>query len=222
MEISAQPLSFPKLPIPRPPSSSSSSPLFFHLRPSAPFLGGVNNSPIKLQCIRSKATHGRSLVAINASGSQATATDNAERWLLEPVGDGDSRHLGFKVSMPGAFEIASNEVTVGRLPEKADMVIPVATVSGLHARIKKKEGSLLVMDLDSTNGTFIDDKRLRPGVAATASSGNCITFGDIHLAMFRVSKIGNVETAGDSEDSEAKPEAEESEESIDNPETTTS
>lgn len=51
------------------------------------------------------------------------------------------------------------------------------TVSGLHARIKKKGGVLLVMDLDSTNGTFIDEKRLRPGVVATVSPGSCITFG---------------------------------------------
>lgn len=50
-------------------------------------------------------------------------------------------------------------------------------VSGLHARIQKKEGSLLVTDLDSTNGTFIDDRKLRPGVAAAVSPGSCITFG---------------------------------------------
>lgn len=50
-------------------------------------------------------------------------------------------------------------------------------VSGLHARIQKKEGNLLVTDLDSTNGTFIDDKRLRPGAVATLSSGSCVTFG---------------------------------------------
>ncbi|RZC83341.1 hypothetical protein C5167_046124 [Papaver somniferum] len=93
------------------------------------------------------------------------------------AGDGDTKHIGFNVPMPGAFEIASSVVTVGRLPEKADMVIPVATVSGVHARIKVKEGNLLVTDLDSTNGTFIDKKRLSPGVVAMVSPGNCLTFG---------------------------------------------
>lgn len=52
-------------------------------------------------------------------------------------------------------------------------------VSALHARIKNQEDRLLVIDLDSTNGTFIDDKRLNPGVVAAVSSGNCITFGTI-------------------------------------------
>ena len=56
-----------------------------------------------------------------------------------------------------------------------------STVSGLHARIQKIEGGLLVTDLDSTNGTFIDDKKLRPGVAAPISPGSCITFGNISL-----------------------------------------
>ncbi|XP_021910683.1 uncharacterized protein LOC110824403 [Carica papaya] len=79
--------------------------------------------------------------------------------------------------MPGAFEIASNDVTVGRLPQKADMVIPVATVSAVHARIQKEGGNLLVTDLDSTNGTFVDEKRLRPGLAVPVSSGSCVTFG---------------------------------------------
>ncbi|KAI4386166.1 hypothetical protein MLD38_004124 [Melastoma candidum] len=141
-----------------------------------------------------------------ASGIRASSADIGERWLLEPVGDGDSRHIGFKVEMPGAFEIASNAVTVGRLPEKADMVIPVATVSGLHARIQKKGEYLVVMDLDSTNGTFINEKRLRPGVASVAPPGSRIIFGDIHLAMYLVSKLENMEPPTDAEESQEQPE----------------
>ncbi|XP_020254414.1 uncharacterized protein LOC109831492 [Asparagus officinalis] len=118
----------------------------------------------------------------------------------ERGGDGDSRHIGFKVPLPDAFEITSDVVTVGRVPEKADMVIPVATVSGLHARLEKKEGNLRITDLDSTNGTFINEKRLRAGAAVQVPPGSCVTFGDTHLAMFRVSKV---------EAREKKPSAEE-------------
>ncbi|KAK4585836.1 hypothetical protein RGQ29_023162, partial [Quercus rubra] len=120
------------------------------------------------------------------------------------VGDGDSRHLGSKVQMPDAFEIVSNEVTVGQVPEKVNIVIPIATVSGLHARIQKKDGNLSVTDLDSTNGTFIDDKRLRPGVPATVLPANYVIFGDIHLAMFRATKLQNVEAATKAEEPEDK------------------
>ncbi|KAI5642019.1 hypothetical protein M9H77_00250 [Catharanthus roseus] len=110
--------------------------------------------------------------------------------------------------MPNAFEVPSGAVTVGRTPERADVVIPVPTVSGLHARIQKTEESLLITDLDSTNGTFIDEKRLRPGVAASALPGCKITFGDTHLAIFRVSKLQVVEAA-DEPEAEAKTEEEE-------------
>ncbi|XP_044478335.1 uncharacterized protein LOC123205449 [Mangifera indica] len=169
------------------------------LSSSVPFHSSKTSSFLR---IKSSKKH-VNLRVVHASESETTLTDFvAERWLLEPVGDGDSRHLGYKAPMPDAFVISSSEVTVGRLPEKADMVIPVATVSGLHARVEKKEGSLLVTDLDSTNGTFIDEKRLKPGVAAAASSGTCITFGDTHLAKFRVSKLENLEESdGTSESS---------------------
>ncbi|XP_076946344.1 zeaxanthin epoxidase, chloroplastic-like [Bidens hawaiensis] len=140
---------------------------------------------------------------------QSNATDDEDiLWLLEPVGDGDSRHIGFKVALPTAFEIASDEVTVGRVPDKADIVIPVATVSGTHARFQKKGGALFVTDLDSTNGTFIDEKRLTPGVPAVVPPGRYITFGDTNLAIFRVSKLKNVKPVANISESEPETESE--------------
>lgn len=205
MEITAQSL-----------SHFSASPHLFHSKASSSLVASTTSLPFRskniltlqpqLLGVRIKTKQQRSLGVgpICASKTETPPpTDVSERWLLEPVGDGDTRHIGFKVQMPNAFEIASNVVTVGRLPEKADLVIPVATVSGLHARIRKKDGNLLVTDLDSTNGTFIDDKRLTPGVVATLSPGSRVTFGDEHLAVFRVSKLENVEAAsnpGPSED----------------------
>ncbi|KAG9458513.1 hypothetical protein H6P81_003021 [Aristolochia fimbriata] len=124
----------------------------------------------------------------SSSSSQNGSDDSAVRWVLDPIGDGDSRHIGYKVPMPGAFEIVSGAV-IGRVPEKADLVLPVATVSGLHARLESKNGVLLVTDLDSTNGTYVDEKKLRPGAVTAVSPGSIIIFGDIHLAMFRVSKV---------------------------------
>ncbi|KAJ0239221.1 hypothetical protein HA466_0237110 [Hirschfeldia incana] len=130
----------------------------------------------------------RASASVDENQPPASATKK-ERWLLQPVGDGDTRHIGYKVDMPAPFEISSGQVTIGRLPEKADVVIPVATVSGVHATIDTQGGSLLVTDMNSTNGTFIEDKRLIPGVAAPAYPGTRITFGDTNLAIFRVFKL---------------------------------
>ncbi|XP_028758063.1 uncharacterized protein LOC114717135 [Neltuma alba] len=203
METVLQSLSLPT--IPKSPSYSASplATLFHSNASSVASSSATRNFPKGfLSCRPIKAKDKSSLGAIYASQDENPPAEAAERWLLVPVGDGDSRHIGFKVEMPGAYEIASSDVTVGRVPEKADLVIPVATVSGVHARIQKKGGNLLVTDLDSTNGTFVDDKKLRPGVVATVSSGSCLIFGDTHLAMFRVSKVESEETEGKAEDEE--------------------
>ncbi|KAL2927700.1 Zeaxanthin epoxidase chloroplastic [Bienertia sinuspersici] len=69
------------------------------------------------------------------------------------------------------------------------MWLECSAVSGLHARIQNKEGSLLITDLDSTNGTYINEKRVPPGVTEVVPAGSLLTFGDTNLAIFRVSKI---------------------------------
>ncbi|KAF4360264.1 hypothetical protein F8388_020555 [Cannabis sativa] len=176
---------------------ASSSPLNKLFHPRASVLVS-NFVPISSNTTILKQIHGFKIkqpqlknigVVFASSEPQTSPTIVSERWLLQPIGDGDSRHIGFKVDLPNAYEIASDEVTVGRVPDKADLVIPVATVSARHARIEKKKENLLVTDLESTNGTFIGDKRLTPGVVATLYPGNSITFGDTNLAIFRVTKL---------------------------------
>ncbi|KAK1647306.1 hypothetical protein QYE76_065111 [Lolium multiflorum] len=120
----------------------------------------------------------------------AAGSPSTEGWLLEPAGDGDWKHIGYRVERRGPIEITSSDVvTVGRVPESADIVIPVATVSGVHARLeKKKDGSLVVTDMNSTNGTYINERKLVPGFPVAVNSGSLLIFGDIHLAMFRARK----------------------------------
>ncbi|XP_039848337.1 uncharacterized protein LOC120707497 isoform X1 [Panicum virgatum] len=112
------------------------------------------------------------------------------RWVLDPAGDGDWRHIVYKVARPGAFEIASDALTIGRVADKADIILPVATVSGTHARLEKKDGRLLVTDLGSTNSTYINERRLNLGFPIPIDPGSLLIFaGDIHLAMFHVRKM---------------------------------
>ena len=47
----------------------------------------------------------------------------------------------------------------------------------MHARLEKKDGQLFVTDLKSTNGTFINDKKIRPGAVTSVPLGSSITFG---------------------------------------------
>ncbi|KAI5064622.1 hypothetical protein GOP47_0021292 [Adiantum capillus-veneris] len=119
----------------------------------------------------------------------ADASIKTERWVLQPIGDGDCNHLDEAVPLPGAIELAADAATVGRVPEKADIVIPIATVSGLHARLERKGATLFVTDLDSTNGTYINDRQIRPGAVTPVPPGSRVTFGDDHLAAFKFAKV---------------------------------
>ncbi|CAN6348841.1 unnamed protein product [Urochloa humidicola] len=73
--------------------------------------------------------------------------------------------------------------------------------------MEKKDGKLLVTDLDSTNGTYINERRLNPGFAVPIDPGSFLIFGDIHLAMFRVRKM-IVEVPNESDAAQQETEAE--------------
>lgn len=57
-------------------------------------------------------------------------------------------------------EFAKPEVTLGRRPSN-DVVLADAAASGGHARVFVTGSALTILDLESTNGTFVNQRRLR-------------------------------------------------------------
>lgn len=55
----------------------------------------------------------------------------------------------------------------------AEMALPDPAVSRAHARIEVSDRALTLTDLDSTNGTFVDDKRVRTAAISTRSVIRC-------------------------------------------------
>ena len=63
-------------------------------------------------------------------------------------------------SPEGTFRLTSGAIkTVGRATQ-ADFILDVALVSRLHCRLTAGEDNLEVVDLESTNGTYVNDRRL--------------------------------------------------------------
>lgn len=133
MDVTARSLSQAKLPA---GCSTSVSPPIFHSKPSILAQNSIAlQSPkipfSQLQVFRIKARKQRILEPVRASESEISSTDVQDRWLLQPVGqwtlsyfcipsffwqqqvigDGDTRHIGYKVKMPDAFEIASVSIS---------------------------------------------------------------------------------------------------------------
>src|SRR5947209_9889482 len=53
----------------------------------------------------------------------------------------------------------ANEISIGRIEEN-DICLPRANVSKKHTRIVAQGGQFLVADLKSTNGTYVNGKKL--------------------------------------------------------------
>lgn len=67
--------------------------------------------------------------------------------------------LSFKGEDEEIFFLSKPVTTIGRI-ESNDIVIPDPSISRHHAQIKLADGKFLLRDLDSTNGTFLDGKRI--------------------------------------------------------------
>lgn len=78
-----------------------------------------------------------------------------------------------------------NGAVIGR--RKGDYVSAFASqgyVSGTHARLQKSaSGQWEIVDLDSTNGTFVNGNRLSPNVPAVFSIGDIVRIANLDFKV---------------------------------------
>jgi ABC-type multidrug transport system ATPase subunit len=74
------------------------------------------------------------------------------------------------------------ELTVGRA-SSCDVSLNHPTVSLLHARVIKTPGGMLIEDLGSTNGTYVNGQRLRPGIPVAVGPNDDVRVGPIKLTL---------------------------------------
>lgn len=72
---------------------------------------------------------------------------------------------------------------VVRLGRASDNDVPIANqrISRYHAQLRRVESTWLLYDLDSTNGTFVDDQRVFPSQPHAIARGARIRLGDHEL-----------------------------------------
>jgi len=68
-------------------------------------------------------------------------------------------------------------ITVGRHPSNT-VVIPLESVSRYHARIERSGDRLMIFDLNSSNGTYIEKQRI---TVAPLGHNQTVTFGDVEF-----------------------------------------
>lgn len=77
------------------------------------------------------------------------------------------------------FGVGANKLIIGRRPE-ADIRIPVGEVSRDHCEIKVQGDKVLVRDLDSSNGTYVNDERVSE---ATLKPGDHMRIGPVEFTV---------------------------------------
>ena len=94
-------------------------------------------------------------------------------WLLKTSEDAEAAFT-FRI-LPG------NIKTMGRSPG-AEFVVDAAMVSRLHCRLTAGATELEVIDLESTNGTFVNGQRV---TQATLKEGDTLGVGRVDLVVTR-------------------------------------
>jgi pSer/pThr/pTyr-binding forkhead associated (FHA) protein len=76
------------------------------------------------------------------------------------------------------LSIKTPHANIGRA-DYNDLVIPDPSVSTSHAKLQRREGVWVLLDLDSTNGSFVDGERVTG--EAPLAPGALVRFGDVEL-----------------------------------------
>ncbi|MHB8381771.1 MAG: FHA domain-containing protein [Candidatus Binataceae bacterium] len=117
-----------------------------------------------------------------AQSSPRTASPSSPTASADGGGSSGARLQTMNAAGPVASEyvLLKDEVTLGR-GEDNDIVIPHASISRAHARLMKRNGGFELMDLNSTNGTFVDDRQVHG--SAFLNSGSQVRLGDIKFVL---------------------------------------
>ena len=93
-------------------------------------------------------------------------------WILQTTERSEAGPFTFRL-MPGAIK------TVGR-STTADFVLDAGMVSRFHCRLTASSGQVEIEDLQSTNGTFVNDRRIRRRVL---EAGDRVRIGRVEMVF---------------------------------------
>lgn len=104
---------------------------------------------------------------------QAGAEGSSDRQeLLAPV---------TVITPQGDLELGSGSLLIGRLPE-CDVYLQDSLVSRMHARLSVQDGAIVLEDLHSSNGVYVNGLRIAHNVKLR--EGDRILIGTVELSLF--------------------------------------
>jgi hypothetical protein len=131
--------------------------------------------------------------AMEAFDHETTTLLGGEAYRLGSAG-GESQELEIYplAKKPGAS--FADMITVGRTANN-DIVLNDVTVSRFHAFFREREGSWVVCDAGSKNGTTVDGHALEARKERPIESGTVVRIGDIETRFFSAEELFVILTA---------------------------
>lgn len=79
-----------------------------------------------------------------------------------------------------AFEVSTDKATIGRVDDNK-FTIPEPSVSSHHCEVFAKGDDIVVKDLGSTNGSFVNESQLSPDKETSLRPGQVLRLGQVEL-----------------------------------------
>jgi pSer/pThr/pTyr-binding forkhead associated (FHA) protein len=94
--------------------------------------------------------------------------------------------FALKAESGSKVKIGTFPFVIGKFKEKVDYCIDDVTISRLHAKLDEyDENILLVTDLNSTNGTFVGERRLKANEVVKLKLNETLTIGDYSFKLIK-------------------------------------
>src|SRR5690242_16498210 len=85
------------------------------------------------------------------------------------------------------LEFDKPEITIGRV-QGNDIILPKGNVSKRHSRIVLKDGKFIIVDLKSTNGTYVNGRKITSPIVIKGSDK--VYIGDFVLSIEELQGAG--------------------------------
>ncbi len=80
--------------------------------------------------------------------------------------------------------LSKPSLIIGRMSGFVDHVLAVNSIGKIHAEITNENGEIYISDLNSKNGTFINDTKIPPNAKTKVVSGDIIRFANVEYEVF--------------------------------------
>lgn len=129
----------------------------------------------------------RKLRESRAGGTQRAAADMPQKKAGDKKAFTGSGALTLRAADGSVtFRIDDGEYVIGKSRERADgVIVGNPAVSRVHCKVFRKEAEFYIVDLGSSNGTFLDDRRVLPSQPLKINRGSRIRIANMEFMTWR-------------------------------------